>query len=237
MKIKIVNPNSTASMTDKIRECAKAVAFPGTEIQATNPSSSPASIEGYYDEAVSVPGLLEEIRLGEAEGFDGFVVACFDDPGLAACREVARGPVVGICEAAMHAASMIANGFTVVTTLPRSVPIVDELVVKYGMERQCRRVRAANIPVLALEEEGSDARNRVRDEILRAIKEDRCEAVILGCAGMTDLVDWLAEETGIPVIDGVVVAVKMVEALVGAGLATSKICGYAAPREKEGGIC
>jgi allantoin racemase len=233
MKIKIVNPNSTASMTDKVRECAKAVAFPGTEIQATNPPSTPASIEGHYDEAMAVPGLLEEIRKGDAEGFDGFVVACFDDTGLGACREVARGPVVGICEAAMHAASMISNGFSVVTTLPRSIPKIEELVVRYGMERHCRRVRAADIPVLALEEEGGDARNRVRDEILRAIKEDRCEAVILGCAGMTDLVDWLADETGIPVIDGVVVAVKMVEALVGAGLATSKICGYAAPRDKE----
>ena len=233
MKIKVVNPNSTASMTDKIRRCAEALAAPGTQVIATNPATSPASIEGHCDGAMAVPGLLAEIAKGDAEGCDGFVVACFDDTGLDACREVARGPVLGICEAAMHAASMIATSFSVVTTLSRSVPIIEDLVVKYGMERRCRKVRASDLPVLALEEKGGRAREVIRDEIRRAVAEDRCEVVILGCAGMTDLTDWLSAETGVPVIDGVAVAVKMVEALVGAGLKTSKTGAYAAPRAKE----
>ena len=93
-------------------------------------------------------------------------------------------------------------------------------------------MRAAAIPVLALEEPGSNARLKVRDEILRAIAEDHCEAVVLGCAGMADLTAWLSEETGIPVIDGVTVATRMIEALVGAGLKTSKINGYATPNSK-----
>ena len=86
--------------------------------------------------------------------------------------------------------------------------------------------------MLALEQPGSDARIKVRDEILRAIEEDRCEAVVLGCAGMADLTAWLSRETGIPVIDGVSVATRMIEALAGAGLRTSKINGYAFPNEK-----
>jgi len=233
MKIKLVNPNSTASMTDKVRRCAEALAAPGTQVVAANPPGSPASIEGHHDGAMAVPGLLAEIARGEAEGCDGYVVACFDDTGLDACREVAAGPVLGICEAAVHAASMLATSFSIVTTLSRSVPIIEDLVVKYGMERRCRRVRASDLPVLALEEKGSRAREAIRDEILRAVREDRCEAVVLGCAGMTDLTAWLSAETGVPVIDGVAVAVKMVEALVGAGLRTSKVGAYAAPRAKE----
>lgn len=232
MKIRVINPNSTASMTNKIGECAKAVAASGTEIVAVNPQNSPPSIEGHSDGAMAVPGLLAEIRKGEVEGFDGYVVACFDDTGLDACREIAVGPVVGICEAAMHATSMIATKFSVVTTLSRSVPIIEELAERYGMHRKCSKVRASELPVLALEDDNSNAREQIRDEILRAISEDGCEAIILGCAGMADLTDWLSSETGIPVIDGVVCAVKTVEALVGAGLATSKVGGYAAPREK-----
>ena len=127
---------------------------------------------------------------------------------------------------------MIATSFSVVTTLPRSVPIVEELALRYGMERHLRRVRAADIPVLALEEDGGSARNRVRDEVVLAVEQDRCEAVILGCAGMADLTAWLSEETGVPVIDGVVAAVKLVEALVGAGYGTSKVGAYAAPNPK-----
>ena len=103
---------------------------------------------------------------------------------------------------------------------------------KYGLDHQCRRVRSAEIPVLALEEPGSNARQLVRAEILRAIEEDRCEAVVLGCAGMSDLTEWLSHETGIPVIDGVTVATKFAEALVGAGLRTSKIGAYAHPIQK-----
>jgi len=232
MRVHVINPNSTQSMTDMIGACARSVASPGTEIIATNPTSAPTSIEGQYDEAMSLAGLLAEVAKGERAGADGFVVACFDDVGLGACREIATGPVLGICEAAMHAASMIATGFSVVTTLDRSVPLIEDLAYRYGMERRCRRVRAADIPVLALEQPGSNARQKLLDEITRSVREDRCEAVILGCAGMADLTAWLTEEAGVPVIDGVAVAVRMVEALVGAGLSTSKVGAYARPLAK-----
>ena len=117
MKILIVNPNTTLSMTEKIGEAARSVAAAGTEIIAVSPEDGPASIEGYYDEAFAVPGLLREVRKGETQGMDGYIVACFDDPGLHAVRSIATGPVVGICEAAVYAASIVAGSFTVVTTL------------------------------------------------------------------------------------------------------------------------
>ncbi len=232
MRILVVNPNTTASMTAKIGACARAAASLGTEILTRNPAGGPVSVEGHYDEALATPGLLQEIRRGEAEGVDGFVVACFDDPAIGACREIASGPVLGIAEAAMHAAAMIASSFSVVTTLQRSVPIVEELVVRYGFERRCRRVRAVDLPVLALEED-PDARSRILAEIRKAMSEDRCEAIVLGCAGMADLTRWLAQQAGIPVIDGVIAGVRMVEALAGAGLRTSKICAYQSPRPKR----
>ena len=101
MRIKVINPNTTQSMTDKIGACARAAARPGTEVIAVSPSMGPASIESHYDEALNVPGLLAEIAAGEAQGIDGYVIACFGDPGLKAARELAGAPVVGIAEAAM----------------------------------------------------------------------------------------------------------------------------------------
>lgn len=213
-------------MTEKIRAAAAGAAFDGTEIIAVNPADTPASIEGHYDEAVCIPGLLREVVRADAAGADGFVIACFDDPGLGACREIVKGPVVGICESAMHFASVIAASFSVVTTLPRAVPIVEELAHRYGMTHKCRKVRAADIPVLALEE-GDGAAGIVRAEVLRAAKEDNCEAIILGCAGMADLAESLSAECGMPVLDGVVCGLKLCEALIGAKLMTSKACAYA----------
>ena len=232
-KILVVNPNSTSSMTKKIARFVESHKASGPFVETLNPSNSPPSIEGHYDGAMSLPGLLEKIEWGEKNDFEGFIVACFDDTGLDACREIATGPVVGICEASLRMASMIAHNFSIVTTLPRSVPIIEYLVFKYGMERYCRKVRSANIEVLALENDETRAQKNLLIEIKKSIEEDQCEAIILGCAGMTDLTPWLSKEAGIPVIDGVVSALKIVEALIGAGLKTSKAGGYSTPIPKE----
>ena len=133
MEILVVNPNTTASMTDKIRAAAEAVASRGTRITAVNPATGPESIEGYHDEALAVPGLLAEIGKGEARGVAGHVIACFDDTGLDAARALARAPVVGIGEAAFHLASLVAGRFSVITTLDRSVPAIEQNLVKYGL--------------------------------------------------------------------------------------------------------
>src|SRR5207245_4951726 len=69
-----------------------------------NPPVGPESIEGFYDDALAVPGLLAEIAKGEAQGVSAHVIACFDDTGLDAARALAGAPVVGIGEAAFHAA-------------------------------------------------------------------------------------------------------------------------------------
>ena len=232
MKLLLVNPNTTASMTEKAGEAARLVAASGTEIIAVNPEYGPVSIEGYYDEVFSIPGLLEEVRKGEDSGCQGTVIACFDDTGLDAARCLASGPVVGICEASMHIASLLANGFSIVTTLKRSIPALEKLAVKYGMSQQCHRVRAAEVPVLELENPDSEATKLIRVEIQKALDEDRSEAIVLGCAGMVDLAAELSEEFGVPVIDGVSAAVKLVESLVALGLQTSKLNGYAYPRSK-----
>ncbi len=233
MHIRLINPNSTASMTAQALESALRVRQADTKISAANPVDTPVSIEGGADEALAVPGMLEEIRKGERLGVDAYVIACFDDPGLHAAREVARGPVIGICQAGIQVAMTISRRFSIITTLPRSIPIIEDLVDSYGAQRHCRRVRAINLPVLGLEEDPLAAEAMLIREIEAAKKEDAAEAIILGCAGMSALCDRLREATGVPVIDGVTAAVKLAEALVGAGYVTSKVNAYDYPRAKE----
>jgi len=230
MRIHVINPNTTASMTAKIGVAAKAAASPGVEVRAVNPEFGPPSIEGYYDEAFAVPGLLAEIA--KAQDADAFVIACFDDTGLEAARCATSAPVVGIGEAAFHMASLVAEKFSVVTTLARSIVPIERNLVKYGLAARCARVRASNVPVLALEEPGSDARRAVEAEIKRALAEDGAEAIVLGCAGMTDLVRELEQSVGAPVLDGVACAVGLAETMVRIGLKTSKRNTYAPPLAK-----
>jgi allantoin racemase len=231
MQVLIVNPNTTASMTEVIAAAARQAAGPATDIRAVTSAMGPVSIEGFYDEAFAVPGLLAAIRAGERGGAQAAIIACFDDTGLDAARAMAGIPVLGICESALALAAMVAKRCTVVTTMERSRVPIEELVERYGMARRAH-VRAANISVLSLEDPNSGARDKLRSEITRAVAEDNAEAIVLGCAGMADLARTLQTEFGMPVIDGVGAAVKQAEALVALGLSTSKRGAYAAPVAK-----
>lgn len=232
MRILLVNPNTTSSMTALIEGAARSVAGPTTEVVAKTSRMGPVSIEGYYDEAFAVPGLLIEIAEGEAKGVEAAIIACFDDTGLDAARAMASIPVLGICEAAVATAALVAQRFSIVTTLERSITPVKGLVHRYGMTERAT-VRAANIPVLSLDDPTSGASNKLRLEIEKALEIDAAEAIVLGCAGMADLAHHLQEEYGVPVIDGVSAAVKLAEGLISLGLKTSKRGAYATPLAKS----
>jgi allantoin racemase len=224
MKILVINPNTTTSMTDKIAKAARAVARPDTEIVAASSQDGPASIQGFLDVATCVPGLLNEVV--QHKEVDAIVIACFDDTGLDAVRSLVSVPVLGIGEAAYHAASMIANKFSVITTLSRSVPGLENNLLRYGLAQKCACVRATEIPVLKLEEGDPATLDKIRLEIHASINEDKAEAIVLGCAGMADLMAQLSEEFGLPVIEGVSAGVSFAEALVNNSLRTSKIGAY-----------
>ena len=230
MKLLLVNPNTTASMTAKMRDAACGVASTGTEIVAVTAQYGPESIEGYYDEVFSVPAMLDAVKAHPDAC--GIVVGCFDDTGVDAARCVTSAPVIGICQAAMQVASIVSGSFTVITTLGRSVPALEHLARRYGYGDLCRKVRASEIPVLALEDPASGAREQLRAEVRRALGEDGCEAIVLGCAGMVDMARSLSEKFAVPVVEGVTAAVKIVEGLAALGIATSKRGGYAPPRPK-----
>ena len=233
MKLNVINPNTSASMTALIGAAARAVAAPGTLIDAVQPTFGAPSIEGHHDDVWAAAGVAEQVRAGELAGADAHIIACFGDPGLHAARELASGPVIGIAEAAFHAATLLATGFSVVTTLTRTCVIAEHLVLQYGFERRCRGIHGTDIAVLELDDPASNAYARILECAQQALARDHSGAIVLGCAGMADLCHRLQQQLGVPVIDGVAVAVKLAEGLVSLGLRTSKRGDYAAPLVKS----
>jgi allantoin racemase len=229
--ITVINPNTTWDMAGSIERSARAVAGPDTVVRAVCPTMGPASIESHYDEALAVPGLLAEIATGEQLGSDGYVIACFGDPGLDAARELASGPVVGIAEAAMHAASFLGRGFSVVTTLSRTRGRAWDLADRYGMRRFCLGVHACDIPVLELDSDPYVVKT-ITEACRAALESDGSDAIVLGCAGMSTLCARIGEELGVPVVDGVQAAVLTVQSLVTMGLRTGSAGEFAAPLAK-----
>ncbi|MAY61143.1 MAG: Asp/Glu/hydantoin racemase [Rhizobiales bacterium] len=216
MHILVINPNSTGAMTRSIEKAAMDAAGEGTRITALNPDDTPPAIQGAEDGAAALPGLFRLFQremTSATSSYDACIIACFDDTGLMALKRHAGIPVIGIGEAAFHAAMLVGERFSVVTTLSVSVPVIEANLAHYGFQKRCAKVRASEVPVLALESDKAASAETIAAEIAAALEEDKPDAIVLGCAGMADLAFSLAERFSLPVIDGVAAAVAFAEAL------------------------
>ncbi|MBM9504025.1 aspartate/glutamate racemase family protein [Actinacidiphila acididurans] len=230
--IMVVNPNTTRTMTDAVVAAARTAATPGTTLVGGTPTVGTASVESHVDEVWGAVGVLEQVRVGEQSGVDGYVIACFGDTGVQAARELARGPVVGMTEAALFTAALVAARFTIVTLPRRTREMSDRVLRDTGLSHRCT-VRAIDVPVADIAEGALHELDAVAAEASLAIAQDAAEALVLGCAGLADLVGPLRERLGVPVIEGVAAAVAMVDGLLAQGVTTSRAGTYAAPDRRE----
>lgn len=209
MRVMIINPNSTASMTDGIVEAARTAAAPDVEVIGMTNASGPPAIQGEADGSAATPGVIYAVREAEANGFQAAVIACFDDTGLAEARSAVRIPVIGIGQAAFHTAMLFGGQFSVVTTLGVSVPVIEQNIASYGLSAACAGVHASGLPVLSLENDPDPARAVLRRCARDIATQDRCSALVLGCAGMASFGKDIQESSGKPAIDGVAAAIGL----------------------------
>lgn len=209
----IINPNSTETMTEAMLPVALRVA-PGLQFEGWTSKDGPASIQGAADGALATPPLLELVAQASAQGAEGIIIGCFDDTGLREAAALAACPVIGIGQASYHFAALRNWRFSVVTTLSVSIPVLEDNIQGAGLGGYLGRVRASEVPVLALEDDPAAAARIVRDEALRAEAEDDIGAVILGCAGMVQVVEAVREALHVPVLDPLECAARCLRWLV-----------------------
>lgn len=228
MKLRVINPNDNETMRRMIEQACLDVIAPNTELDVVCGGSGVASVEGFYDGARAQVGVLDRIIEGDREGCDGYLIACADDTALHAAREISPVPVMGIGEAAMHTATLVGNGFSILTAQQKSVPILEQNAVNYGFARHTRGVHAARLPVLALSDTDNTAQQEhLIDRAKTLLLQDASEVLVLGCAGFSPYREALEKTLCVPVIDGIRVGITFLEALVRSGLKTSKRNGYA----------
>lgn len=210
MRLAYLNPNATGSMTAQVVAAAQA-ALPEARVTGWTNAAGPPAIQGPEDGRAALPGLRALARRALAQGADALVIACFDDTGLAEIRDAAPCPVLGIGQAAYHMAALVAGRFSVVTTLPVSVPVLEANIAQQGFGAACLSVRASGLEVLQVEQGGAAVIDRLAEEIAAAEAEG-AGAVALGCAGMAPLRAALARRAGVPLIDGVAAAAHLARA-------------------------
>ena len=225
-KILVINPNTNAEMTRTIAAAAQSCADPRTKVDVWTNAAGPLSIEGFFDEVLSTPSLLE-ILVREEANYDAFVIACFSaHPAVTAGKEVIQKPVIGIFESSCLLSCLLGSKFSIVTTSARWEPLLEEGVRQIGLESRCAGVLSSGLAVLDLEEKSPEEVEAMLLSAGERAVERGAEVICLGCAGMAGLSEKLEERLHLPVVDPIASTVKLAEALIYQNLSTSKIGAY-----------
>ncbi|SEK22156.1 aspartate/glutamate racemase family protein [Pacificibacter marinus] len=202
MHVVYINPNATEAMTQSVVDVAQR-AVPFATISGLTNLTGPPAIEGAADGEAAIPGVLELVDKAQSMGADAIVIACFDDTGLDRARAAARCPVLGIGQSAFTMGAMLGQGFSVVTSVTLSVPVIQHNIKAQGFSQNCLGVHASGIAVLDIDAGSQPVREKLAAAIVAAQRHDNSDAVVLGCAGMAPLLGDLEARTGIKLIDGV----------------------------------
>jgi allantoin racemase len=230
MKLLIVNPNSSDTVTAAIMESARHAGGPSTELIAVTTKGGTRNIDSafgdYLSGAYTIRTTLEAVAVHKP---DAVVLAGFGRVGIDALKEALVIPVVSISEASMALACLLGHRFTTLTMLQQFIPYQQDLVRLFGFEAKCASVRAINVNVEECVTNRETTLRELKEQIQKIVAEDRAEVVILACAGLCGYDAELSRLAGVPVLDPVAVGVKVAEALVALGLSHSKVRKFAHP--------
>jgi len=232
MRILIANVNTTEAITEVIAEQARSVASPGTEIVGLTPWFGAESVEGNFESYLAAIAVMDRVLAYEGP-YDAVIQAGYGEHGREGLQELLNVPVVDITDAAASTAMYLGHAYSVVTTLDRTVPLIEDRLKLSGLYERCASVRASGLAVLELEADPQRAVQAIVEQAERAVRDDKAEVICLGCGGMAGLDEQIRQRTGVPVVDGVSAAVTIAESLVRMGLSTSKVRTYATPRAKK----
>jgi allantoin racemase len=229
MKVLVLNPNTSAAVTDRIAGVVRRVARPDTEAVVMQIPHGPEVLESYYDEAIAAPYILQAVQDAAGQGFDAIIVAAFCDPGLEAVREISTIPVYALEETTFAVALLLGNKFGILTEKKHKVAVKQQHVRKHGLDSRFAGVRPLNMGVAEIACEPDRVKQTGTEVARRLVEEDGAEVIIMGCASMAGYSADLERELGVPVLDPIAVTLKVVEGLTEIGIRHSKLGLYALP--------
>ena len=230
MRIRSHNRTPPGALTAEIAAAARSAAHPGVEIVCMSPLFGAEAIDSAAESYLSAVGVMDVVtRLTHAGtfDFDAVVLAGFGEHGRDALAEMLTVPVFDIAECAAHVAHLIGRRFSVITTLARSIPPIEDRLMLAGLNAHCVSVRACGLGTAEVDADPAGAVQAIVDEAARALTEDGADVICLGCAGMAGVTAAISAKLGVPAVDGVAAAVALAQAVVGMGLSTSKAGVYA----------
>lgn len=229
----LINPNTTASITELVLKTARQFVRKDTTLRAVTGAFGPRYIASRAGYAIAGHAAVDALA-NDTKGKDAVVLACFGDPGLAALKEIAQvPPVVGMAEASILQACTLGNRFSIVTGGVRWKPMLEEFVASHGLGSRLASVRTVAPTGADIARDPEAAMALLAKGCQACVTEDRADVVILGGAGLAGLAARLEEAVDVPLLDGVACAISMAESLARHKPAKAKAGGFSPPAPVE----
>jgi Asp/Glu/hydantoin racemase len=231
MRLLVINPNISPSVTELIRSEAARAASPGTEITALTAPFGVAYIETRFEALVGAYAAAQLVG-EQAAGHDAVIIAAFGDPGVRGIREVVDVPVVGLTEAALASACLLGSRFSIVAISRRITAWYRECVEQNGLIGRLASIRSLDEPLRDIGTVQGDHADALKRLCAAAVEQDGADVIILGGAPLAGLARSIAGQISVPVVDGVSSAVRHAESLVALSPGSARAGSFAPPPAK-----
>ena len=235
MRILVINPNTSVSVTEKIAAVALNAAAPGTALEFVTASYGVPYIATRAEAIIGGRVVLEILAEREAD-FDAAVIAAFGDPGLGGARELMSIPIIGLAEAAMLMACPLGRKFSIVSFSSRLEPWYRECVEWNDMSSRLASIRMLDVPVNDIGRVQADNENLLVELACETVDQDGAEVIILAGAPLAGLATHVRERVPVPVVESVTASIKLAESLVTLQTRKARVGSYrqSAPKAATG---
>lgn len=218
MKLLLINPNTTARVTDRLVQHARGLAGPQIEIVGATGRFGARYISSRAAAAIASHAAVDAFA-EHSEGADAVCLACFGDPGLGALKELSPVPVIGMAEASCHAAAMMGRCFSIVTGGALWGPMLKEFVAALGFAERLASIRTIALTGDEIARDPDASLPILADACARCAREDGADVVILGGAALVGMAERLADRVPAPLLCSASAAIAMTLAVARIGRA------------------
>lgn len=205
MRLLLINPNISASVSALIEAEARRSAGAGTEIEVMTARFGVAYIETRFEALVGAYAAAE-LAAEHHHRFDAVVVAAFGDPGLAGLREVLPVPVTGLTEAALASVQLLGGRFSVIAISHRIQAWYREVIEANGFGGRLASIRSLEQPLERIDRVQQEHAPALQALAERAVREDGADVIVLAGAPLAGLARSV--RLPVPMVDGVASAVR-----------------------------
>lgn len=207
MRLLLINPNISPSVSALIEAEARASAPAGTAITMLTAPFGVAYIETRFEAMIGAYATAQ-LAAEHHASHDAVVVAAFGDPGLAALREVLPVPVLGLTESALASACLLGHRFSVIAISQRIQAWYREVIDSHGLGTRLASIRGLDQPLASIGQVQQDHAAALQALCEQVVRQDGADVIILAGAPLAGLARTLRGQLPVPVVEGVSSAVR-----------------------------